>query len=152
MMNVEKAEIACVIDSDIVIDYIRGKKYAIEILQDNVEKGTVVISTITHFEVYRGMRTGEERHTDSFLDTLLSIDVDVELAREGGRLMNGLRSKGITVDAADAILAATAIRLKAPLISNNVSRYPFHDLKLIRGKDLGGDSYIKERRRGYKIK
>jgi predicted nucleic acid-binding protein len=152
MTSHESPKIACVIDSDIAIDYIRGEKYAIRILQDHVEKGAIVVSTLTHFEVYRGMRTGEESLTDSFLDTLFSVDVDVELAREGGKLINGLRSRGLTIDAADAIIAATAIRLNVPLITNNISHYPFPDLNVIRGRDWSGSLYIKERRRKYKAK
>jgi predicted nucleic acid-binding protein len=152
MTSPDTMKMVCVIDSDIAIDYLRSKEYAVRFLQVSAEQGAIVISTLTHFEVYRGMRPGEESRTNVFLDSLLSVDVDADLAREAGKLMNGIRRKGITIDAADAIIAATAIRLDVPLISNNISHYPFPDIKLIRGKDSEGGFSVKERSRKYSIK
>ncbi len=50
--------------------------------------------------------------------------------------MGELRSKGMTVGIADAIIAATALQLDAPLLTNNVEHYPFPDLKVIRGLEI----------------
>jgi predicted nucleic acid-binding protein len=44
-----------------------------------------------------------------------------------------LRSKGVTVGIADAIIAATALQFNTPLLTNNVEHYPFTDLKVVRG-------------------
>jgi predicted nucleic acid-binding protein len=48
-------------------------------------------------------------------------------------LLAKLRFKGITIGIADAIIAATALELGVPLLTNNVNHYPFPDLKAIRG-------------------
>jgi predicted nucleic acid-binding protein len=79
------------------------------------------------------MKASEERATNAFLDGLISVAVDVPIARRAGRMFGELRSKGVTVGIADAIIAATALQFNTPLLTNNVEHYPFTDLKVIRG-------------------
>jgi len=122
-----------VVDTDIVIDFLRQRDYARELLERWAGEGLLAISTITHLEIYQGMKAGEDRATNAFLDGLLSILVDVPIARRAGRLLGNLRSKGKTIGIADAIIAATTLELGVPLLTNNVEHYPFPDLKAIRG-------------------
>jgi predicted nucleic acid-binding protein len=121
------------VDSDIAIDFLRQRDYAKELLEHWAGEGLLAISTVTHLEIYQGMKAGEEEATDAFLDGLLSILVDVPIARRAGRLLGNLRPKGVTVGIADAIIAATALGIGVPLLTNNVDHYPFSDLKVIRG-------------------
>jgi predicted nucleic acid-binding protein len=51
-------------------------------------------------------------------------------------MLEELRSKGTTISIADAIIAATAIQLGTPLLTNNVEHYPFPNLKVIRGLEV----------------
>lgn len=121
------------VDTDIAIDFLRQRDYAGELLERWAGEGLLAISTITHLEIYQGMKAGEDRATNAFLDGLLSILVDVPIARRAGRLLGNLRSKGKTIGIADAIIAATTLELGVPLLTNNVEHYPFSGLKAIRG-------------------
>jgi predicted nucleic acid-binding protein len=121
------------LDTDIVIDFLRRRNYARKLLEKWAETGLLAISALTHLEVYQGMKAGEERETNIFLDGLTSITVDVLVAREAGRILGNLRSKGITVGIADSIIAATALHLRVPLLTNNAEHYPFRDLQVVRG-------------------
>jgi predicted nucleic acid-binding protein len=121
------------VDSDIAIDFLRRRDYAKELLEHWAGEGLLAVSTVTHLEIYRGMKAGEEEATNAFLDGLLSISVDVPIARRAGKLLGTLRPKGVTVGIADAIIAATALGLNVPLLTNNVEHYPFPNLKVIRG-------------------
>ena len=125
--------ISCVLDSDIVIDFLRRREYARKLLEKWAEEGLLAISTITHLEVYQGMKAGEEAGTNAFLDGITPVDVDAPIARMAGKMLGALRSKGITAGIADSIIAATALQVAAPLITNNVEHYPFPDLKVIKG-------------------
>ena len=127
-------DIACLVDSDIVIDFLRGRNYAREILERWAKEGLLAVSTLTHLEVYQGMKDGEEKATSAFLDGLTSVAVDVPIARQAGRLMRELRSKGKTAGMADAIIAATALQLSVPLLTNNGEHYPFPELKVVAGR------------------
>jgi predicted nucleic acid-binding protein len=125
--------ISCLVDTDIAIDFLRRRDYAQKLLESWAGEGLLAISTLTHLEIYQGMKTGEEKATNSFLDGLVSVAVDIPIARRAGTMLGELRSKGKTIGIADAIIAATAVQFGTPLLTNNIEHYPFPDLKVIRG-------------------
>ena len=125
--------ISCVLDTDIAIDFLRRYEYARELLERWAGEGLLAVSTLTHLEIYQGMKSGEEEATNTFLDGLVSVAVDIPIARQAGSMLGEIRSKGTTIGIADAIIAATALRLGAPLLTNNVEHYPFADLKVVSG-------------------
>ena len=133
MRNRITGAVSCLIDTDVIIDFLRGQIYARELLERWITRGLLAVSVIAHLELYQGMKASEEQATNDFLDGLLAIPVDVTIARSAGRLLKNLRVKGITIGMADAIVAATAIELDVPLVTNNIDHYPFSDLNLIRG-------------------
>ena len=128
--------ISCLVDTDVAIDFLRQREYARNLLEHWAGEGLLAISTLTHLEIYQGMKTGEESATNAFLDGLISVVVGIPIARRAGTMLGELRSKGMTIGIADAIIAATALQLGAPLLTNNVEHYPFTDLKVIRGLEI----------------
>jgi len=128
--------ISCILDTDIAIDFLRRRDYARDLLNHWASEGLLAISTLTHLEIYQGMKTGEEGATNAFLDGLVSVVVDIPIARRAGTMLGELRSKGMTIGIADAIIAATALQFGAPLLTNNVEHYPFPDLKVIKGLEV----------------
>ncbi len=128
--------ISCLVDTDVAIDFLRQRDYARELLEHWAGEGLLAISTLTHLEIYQGMKTGEEGASNAFLDGLISVVVDIPIARRAGTMLGELRSKGMTIGIADAIIAATALQFGAPLLTNNVEHYPFSDLKVIRGLEV----------------
>ena len=128
--------ISCLVDTDIAIDFLRRRDYAQKLLEHWAGEGLLAISTLTHLEIYQGMKAGEERATNAFLDGLVSVAVDIPIARRAGTMLGKLRAKGTTIGIADAIIAATALQFDAPLLTNNVEHYPFPDLKVIRGSEV----------------
>ncbi len=128
-------DVSCLLDTDIVIDFLRRRDYARQLLEDWSSKGLLAVSTLTQLEIYHGMKPVEETTTNSFLDGLISIPVDVSIARLAGRMLGGLRTRGVTIGIADSIIAATALQLGTPLLTNNVAHYPFTGLKVIRELD-----------------
>lgn len=133
MADSQPIGISCLVDSDVAIDFLRQRDYAKELLGRWTGEGLLAISTVTHLEIYQGMKAGEEEATNAFLDGLLSIPVDVSIARRAGTLLRNLRSTGMTIGIADTIIAATTLELGVPLLTNNVEHYPFPNLKVIRG-------------------
>lgn len=133
MQSSQVKGISCLIDTDIAIDYLRRRDYAQKLLEYWAGEGLLAISTLTHLEIYQGMKTGEEGATNAFLDGLISVVVDIPIARRAGSMLGELRSKGVTIGIADAIIAATALHFGAPLLTNNLEHYPFPNLKVIRG-------------------
>jgi predicted nucleic acid-binding protein len=125
--------ISCLLDTDIVIDFLRRRDYARKLLENWAGQGLLAISTLTQLEIYQGMKSGEEKATNVFLDGLVSVAVDVPIAQQAGRIIGEFRSKGVTVGMGYAIIAATALHVSAPLLTNNVGHYPFTNLRVVRG-------------------
>ena len=126
---------SCLLDTDIVIDYLRGYQYARELLYRFSLEGPLAVSVITHLEIYQGMRSGEEEKTITFLDGLASVPVDASLARKAGELLRSPEVKGLAIGPADAIIGATALSLNIPLLTNNVTHYPFPELRVVKGRN-----------------
>ena len=126
-------DISCLLDTDIVIDFLRRRDYARKLLENWAGEGLLAISTLTHLEIYQRMKPGEEKATNVFLDGLIPVELDVPIARRAGRMLGELRSKGVTIGMGDAIIAATALQVSVPLLTNNVHHYPFTDLQVVQG-------------------
>lgn len=125
--------VSCLIDTDIAIDFLRRRDYARKLLERWSGEGLIAISVLTHLELYQGMKEGEDLATNTFLDGLTTITVDVPIARLAGKMIGELRAKGVTVGTADSVIAATALQVNAPLLTNNVEHYSFPDLRVMRG-------------------
>jgi len=124
--------VSCLIDTDIIIDFLRRRDYARKLLENWADKGLIAISALTHLEIYQGMKTGEEEATNALLDGLLSVIVDIPIARRAGRMLKELRLKGVTAGIADSVIASTALQLGVPLLTNNIEHYHFPDLRVVR--------------------
>lgn len=95
------------VDTDVLIDHLRGHR-AFEPGSDRV-----FCSVITRGELFAGTGTDEET-VRRLLAPLVEIPVDRDLAEEAGRLR---RTTRITLP--DAVIAATALSLRVPLVTRN---------------------------------
>ena len=110
-----------IVDTGVLIDYLRGTKEAVEYVTQHVDE--IKLSAISISELYAGMRPHERVATEAFLSLFDIIPVDGELARAGGLLKRDyFASYGIGL--ADAIIAATAHQCAAELVTLNTRHYP----------------------------
>lgn len=98
------------LDTDVLIDYLRGENEAVAYLEDLTE--LLVVSSITVAELYAGVREGGERHIlDQFLLVFEHVPIDTNIARQGA-LFRREYGPSHGVGLADAIIAATAMNRK----------------------------------------
>jgi len=110
------------IDTDVLIDYLRGRAEAVSYLESRTEP--LLISAITVAELYAGVREGAERVAlEQFLSVFNVISVDDVLAAAGGLIRRDY-GKSHGVGLADAIIAATAEARKAELVTLNKKHFP----------------------------
>lgn len=120
-----------VIDSDILIDHLRGYRSALEFIDilttDDVQ---VCFSVISEAEIYANVRPGEESIIEALFDSLSRVVVSGEIARKAGtyRAQYG-RSHGLTLP--DALVAATAFVIGADLFTRNERHYPMTDVNVV---------------------
>lgn len=110
------------VDTDVLIDYLRDKAEAISYLESRSEP--LLISVITVAELYAGVRDGAERtKLDEFVRAFEIVPVDREISVKGG-LYRRDYVKSHNVGLADALIAATAEIHRARLVTLNVKHFP----------------------------
>ncbi len=118
------------VDTSVLIDYLRGQKGAADVLERARASGVLHASEITRIEVLAGMRVEEETPTRLLLSTLTWHDVDGEVAEQAGLLGRQWLPGHRGIDGADLAIAATAIMIGAELLTLNVRHFPmFPDLR-----------------------
>lgn len=112
-----------VLDTTVVIAHLRGFEWARRLLEWAGRTGRPVVSTVTHVEVYQGMREEETEDTKALLDTLESRPLDREVAWKAGEILRSLRATGMEIYLADGVIAATALLEGRPVLTLNVKHF-----------------------------
>jgi len=117
------------LDTDVIIDYPRGREQAITYIESLTEP--LLISTISIAELYSGVREGDERTAlQTFLSAFETVDVSPEIAVRGGLLRRDW-GKSHKVGLADALIAATAEVRGATLITLNIKHFPIKHFPML---------------------
>jgi len=116
--------VTAVVDTSVLIDYLRGRRDAAELLENERAAAPLHASEITRLEVLAGMQPAEEEETRLLLSTLVWHPVDTEVAEEAGSLDREWLPSHHTIDSADLAIAATAIRTGSRLLTRNVRHFP----------------------------
>jgi hypothetical protein len=116
--------VTALVDTSVLIDYLRGRQDAAELLETERAAAPLYASEITRLEVLAGMKPAEQDGTRLLLSTLLWHPVDMEVAEEAGALGREWLRSHHTIDSADLAIAATAIRTGSRLLTLNVRHFP----------------------------
>ena len=110
------------LDTDIVIDYLRGVPVAVDFVQRHEQD--IALSAVTVAELFAGVREGEETtELEEFIRLFPVIPVDLEIAKSAGlhrRDFGPSHGTGL----ADGMLAATADHHTLGLNTLNTRHYP----------------------------
>jgi tRNA(fMet)-specific endonuclease VapC len=129
------------LDTDYVVDYLKGQRNAAALLDPLVPAG-LAISIITVAEVYEGIYYGQNQAQHEagfrhFLQSMRVLGITRPIARQGAILRGQLRAtpRGKALvhskDNYDLFIAATALHHKLTLITRNTKDYErIPDVKL----------------------
>ena len=112
------------IDTSILVDYLRGIDDAIEYVESRT--GPLLLSTIVVAELYAGVRDPER---EALATTFRAFDihpVTASIAKQGGLLKRDYQPSHGT-GLADALIAATAEAHDAQLVTLNDRHFPMLD-------------------------
>lgn len=109
------------IDTSILVDYLRGKSQAIDYVRNL--KGDLCVSVITVAELYAGANSqAEESGLEEFMLAFKILDFNHELARMAGHIRRDYGKKYGT-GFADALIAATAFSCQAVIVTLDKKHY-----------------------------
>jgi predicted nucleic acid-binding protein len=121
-----------VLDTDILIDVLRGLESARSFLNDAADRFVPCCSVISVAELHVGMRQEEESDTRAFLDGLVILPVTQEIAEVAGRFKRNSTSRRLEL--ADCLIAATAFVEGATLATGNVKDYPMREITVLNAR------------------
>jgi len=111
-----------ILDTCIIIDYLRGKAEAVQFLEELDTRPYISLLTIS--ELYAGMKNKKEEKACVLLMEYLDVlPINETIAQEGGIICNKYR-KSHGTGVVDALLAATAIKYDLILATHNLKHFP----------------------------
>ena len=117
------------LDTNIVLGFLAGRADTTSYLNGHPE-ADLYVSTVTRMELlsFPAITPEEEQAVNAFLDCVTVIPLDNRIEDIAIRLRRAARSK-----LPDAIIAATAIRLDAALVTHDIdlARITFPDLNIV---------------------
>lgn len=106
------------LDSNIIIEILKGNETAKSIIEETEELCTTPINI---FEVWYGKR--KEELIDNFLDAFNILNLDKESAKKAAEIAKSLEQKGKSLDTRDIFIGAICIENNAPLLTNNKKHF-----------------------------
>ena len=118
-----------VLDSDVIIEILRGHSGVFKTALDLEESGVPTVCTpISWAEIFAGIRRGEEAATRAFFEARGELALDGKIGRRAGDyLARFAKSHGVEI--ADALIAAAAATSGRRLWTLNRKHYPMEDLQ-----------------------
>lgn len=111
------------LDTNVLIDALRNDPRATVVVDAAIGEGAVA-SELTRSEILAGMRPHEEVATERLCAQLDWIDVTEQIARVAAGLASEFRGRFSGIEAADYLIAATALGLGVSLLTTNVRQFP----------------------------
>ena len=113
------------VDTDILVDYLRGHPKAVSFLERNV--GDVSISAVSVAELYQGVREGQERtRLSRMISALVVLPLTQEIAETAGLYRRDHRDR-LGCGLADCMIAATASEHRLDLATLNDRHFKMLD-------------------------
>jgi predicted nucleic acid-binding protein len=115
------------VDTDILINFLRGREKAKDFLLSLLEESTIYCSVISIAEIHAGMKEHEREKTIEFIDGLNIVDVTRDIAEKAGKYKREEKKQILELD--DCFVAATAFIKGVILATGNGKPYPMEDIK-----------------------
>ena len=116
------------IDSDIIIWALRGRKDTVELLLKLSGEEPLACSAVNVLEVELGARPSEMRPVREHLGAYEILPVNAATAQKAAEILRSNFRKPHRGEWADAVIAATAILNGLTLVTFNIRHYPYHGL------------------------
>ena len=118
-----------IIDTDILIDFLRNRKEAVAFVTQLEEKKTLLSTTaINAFELYYGAHKSRQsvqtlQSTKKLLDRLILLPLTQRSAQRAGHIYAELELEGQPIGLRDTFIAAIALTRKCSVATRNTEHF-----------------------------
>ena len=118
-----------IIDTDVLIDFLRNKKDAVAFITQLEEKKTILSTTaVNAFELYYGAHKSKQsaqtlQATKKLLDRLVLFPLTPRSAQRAGFIYAELESEGQPIGLRDTFIAAIALTRKCSVATRNTGHF-----------------------------
>ena len=112
-----------VIDTSILIDYLRGGKAWEEFLSSANEDIELYLPTVVIFELFSGQSTREPKKEEeilNFLNQFQKIELNEDIAKRAGEIY---RDTKVEIQVPDYIVAASALEVNGAVLTLNTKHF-----------------------------
>lgn len=121
---------AYLLDSDVIIEFLRGNKTTISLIHELADDG-IGCSVLTSMEVKRGLFSKQEKEAIYFFRAMKIYSVIPKIGDLAVDFIKEWRSKGKTLQLIDTAIVATAVTNNLTLVTYNKRDYPMKELRMI---------------------
>ncbi len=116
------------IDSDVIIDFLRNEKKAVNRIKQLKEKKIKLATTsINTFELTKGALRSNQKNAGKLLSEFLVnfeiLSFDFEASEKAAEIYEDLRKKGNIIDPLDLIIASIALANNETLLTRNIKHF-----------------------------
>ncbi|MCK4476639.1 MAG: type II toxin-antitoxin system VapC family toxin [Methanophagales archaeon] len=136
----ENVEDGLIVDTDILIDLLRKKDYAVPLVKKFEEELELATSAINAFELYRGAykSRNQEKNLASvkgLLNSLRMLNTDEDSMEMAGKITASLERDGNMIDIRDLLIASIALVNGFGVLTNNIEHFKrIKHLRVVSGK------------------
>jgi tRNA(fMet)-specific endonuclease VapC len=113
-----------VVDTDIIIDYLKKRQPGAELLKKAYLKHRIHITSITVYELLYGVqKSGKSALINRLLRYVTVVPLDEAAAREAAAIHYTLRSEGMDIGVKDSFIAGICEAHKMPLLTRNIKHF-----------------------------
>jgi predicted nucleic acid-binding protein len=117
-----------VLDSTVLIDYLRGRPVVDRLESLRVRHDVLATTAINVEEIIRGLLQHEGNAATRLFDGLVVLSIDQAAAWQAGEWRRRYARRGITLSQADCLIGAAASLAGATLITGNPKHFPAADI------------------------
>lgn len=128
------------LDTGVLIRHLRNRPGYRMLMHRLAREGQLIIASFTRLEIIQGMRDHERDATLALLDALQTHPLDAPTADLAGEIIRAWRMRGVTLSGPDAVIAASALRCGATLVTTNPRHFPMEELPVL-GVDEEGNLF-----------